>query len=456
MLTDPENGINDALPRGCGCVMIGSGGTMSDEHADMTHGGDRPVTQRRVVIIIVAAVVVGAILVGVIGWQIAARSAVGGVRIVYDARPLVCEGAEVGLEPADPTADATEPANGLADAADPTSMDAEGDNADTSATRDDTATIEAALASLAEAWAATPPTGPVPSPGRLAQLRRRYHELGASNPDAASCVDTVNDTIKFGAAHNLLTGDVVKYQALGGSTIGGLGLAGATYYVLVIDERTIRLVATQSVTNASDFVKSFPVSSVSGSTVTLVGHGLKNGTQVTYHSPAPLEFVLDGQPVKREVEARTTLLELLRLDLDKTGAKLVCDRGACGACMVLVNKVPRNACMLLAHDVAGAEVTTVAGLSQSDQLSPLQAAFVEHDALQCGFCTSGMLISATAVLEANAGKPLTREQVADGLAGNLCRCGTYPHVIDAVLAVANNEPAKRHGTELIRVRKVGA
>lgn len=173
-------------------------------------------------------------------------------------------------------------------------------------------------------------------------------------------------------------------------------------------------------------------------------------------SPAPLEFVLDGQPVKREVEARTTLLELLRLDLDKTGAKLVCDRGACGACMVLVNKVPRNACMLLAHDVAGAEVTTVAGLAPGDQLSPLQAAFVEHDALQCGFCTSGMLISATAVLERNTGKQLTREQVADGLAGNLCRCGTYPHVIDAVLAVASNEPAKRHGTELIRVRKGGA
>lgn len=176
-------------------------------------------------------------------------------------------------------------------------------------------------------------------------------------------------------------------------------------------------------------------------------------------SPAPLEFVLDGQPVKREVEARTTLLELLRLDLDATGTKLVCDRGACGACMVLVDQIPRNACMLLAHDVAGAEVTTVAGLGQGDRLSPLQYAFVEHDALQCGFCTSGMLISATALLERQqqgGGHRLEREQVADALAGNLCRCGTYPHVIDAVLAIANHEPAKRHGTELIRVRKEGA
>ncbi|HLT35082.1 MAG TPA: (2Fe-2S)-binding protein [Enhygromyxa sp.] len=173
-------------------------------------------------------------------------------------------------------------------------------------------------------------------------------------------------------------------------------------------------------------------------------------------TPAPLEFVLDGQPVKREVEARTTLLELLRIDLDKTGAKLVCDRGSCGACMVLVDGVPRNSCMLLAHDVAGAQVTTVAGLGPADQLSPLQLAFVEHDALQCGFCTSGMLISSTALLEQQkaGGQQLTREQVADALAGNLCRCGTYPHVIDAVLSVAHGEPARR--SELIRVRKEGA
>jgi xanthine dehydrogenase YagT iron-sulfur-binding subunit len=170
-------------------------------------------------------------------------------------------------------------------------------------------------------------------------------------------------------------------------------------------------------------------------------------------TPAPLEFVLDGQPVRHEVEARTSLLELLRLDLDKTGTKLVCDRGSCGACMVLVDGVPRNSCMLLAHDVAGAEVTTVAGLGSSERLSPLQQAFVEHDALQCGFCTSGMLISSTALLEQQKSK-LTREQVADALAGNLCRCGTYPHVIDAVLSVANNEPVRR--SELIRVRKEGA
>ena len=167
---------------------------------------------------------------------------------------------------------------------------------------------------------------------------------------------------------------------------------------------------------------------------------------------APLEFTLDGAPVAREVEARTTLLELLRLDLDKTGTKLVCDRGACGACMVLVDGIPRNACMLLAHDVVGAEVRTVAGLASEQGLSPLQLAFVEHDALQCGFCTSGMLISATALVEGAGGAKLDRGQVVDALAGNLCRCGTYPHVVDAVLSVANGAPVERRAT-LIQVRK---
>jgi aerobic-type carbon monoxide dehydrogenase small subunit (CoxS/CutS family) len=169
----------------------------------------------------------------------------------------------------------------------------------------------------------------------------------------------------------------------------------------------------------------------------------------------PLAFVLDGQAVNVEVEARTTLLELLRLDLDRTGTKVVCDRGACGACMVMVDEVPRNSCMLLALDVAGATVTTVAGLGASGQLSDLQLAFVQHDALQCGFCTSGMLISSSALLRRSAGQRLGRAQVEDALAGNLCRCGTYPHIIDAVLSVANGEVAAAPSFELLRAKKGG-
>jgi xanthine dehydrogenase YagT iron-sulfur-binding subunit len=171
--------------------------------------------------------------------------------------------------------------------------------------------------------------------------------------------------------------------------------------------------------------------------------------------PAALSFELDGRSVRVEAEARTTLLDLLRIDLDQTGTKLVCDRGSCGACMVLVDGLARNSCMLLAHDVAGCKVETVASLAPAGRLSPLQAAFVEHDALQCGFCTSGMLISATALLRrreaAAVSEPLGAEQVRDALAGNLCRCGTYPHVIEAVLAVAGSPPGGFARSEILPV-----
>jgi xanthine dehydrogenase YagT iron-sulfur-binding subunit len=153
--------------------------------------------------------------------------------------------------------------------------------------------------------------------------------------------------------------------------------------------------------------------------------------------PTPLRFTLNGKPAQVSVEPRVTLLEALRIDLDTTGPKLVCDRGSCSACLVLVDGQPRNSCMMLAHDVAGREVTTAEGLAEGDELSALQRAFVEHDALQCGFCTSGMLISCTALLRHHPkGEAVTAERVRDAIAGNLCRCGTYPHVVAAALDVA--------------------
>jgi xanthine dehydrogenase YagT iron-sulfur-binding subunit len=150
--------------------------------------------------------------------------------------------------------------------------------------------------------------------------------------------------------------------------------------------------------------------------------------------PSPLQFTLNGASKTAEAAPSTTLADLLRHELNTTGTKVVCDRGACGACTVLVDGVARPSCMTLAHDVAGRTVTTVEGLAQGEQLSPLQRAFVEHDALQCGYCTSGMLMSCQGLLAKK--QALDADGVKRAISGNLCRCGTYPNVVAAVLSVS--------------------
>lgn len=163
--------------------------------------------------------------------------------------------------------------------------------------------------------------------------------------------------------------------------------------------------------------------------------GPGDGAAAVGPGPAPLQFTLNGQQQTLHVEPHVTLLAALREQLRVTGTKVVCDRGACGACTVLVDGVARNSCMMLAHDVAGAQVTTVEGLAEAGKLSPLQQAFIRHDALQCGFCTSGMLMSCQALLRRKQAG-VTRADVEHAIAGNLCRCGTYPNVVAAVLDVA--------------------
>ncbi|MEM6295568.1 MAG: (2Fe-2S)-binding protein [Myxococcota bacterium] len=149
-----------------------------------------------------------------------------------------------------------------------------------------------------------------------------------------------------------------------------------------------------------------------------------------------LSFELNGKAVQVDVEPRTTLLDALRIDLDTTGPKKVCDRGACSACTVLVDGVQRNSCMMLAHDVEGRRVTTVEGLSPDGKLNVLQQKFVEYDALQCGFCTSGMLMSCTSLLQRAGGAPVSADEVTHAISGNLCRCGTYPNIVKAVVAAS--------------------
>ncbi len=170
----------------------------------------------------------------------------------------------------------------------------------------------------------------------------------------------------------------------------------------------------------------------------VAGAGLVAATEPAA-PPAPASFGpgeheiqlrINGQSRAVKVETRTTLLDALRHGLDLTGAKQICDRGACGGCTVLVDGDPVNSCLMLAMDAIGHDVRTVEGLDTAAGPHPLVTAFVQCDALQCGFCTPGMVMASVACLE-RRGKP-TREQMAHDLSGNLCRCGTYGRVMDAI------------------------
>jgi aerobic-type carbon monoxide dehydrogenase small subunit (CoxS/CutS family) len=145
--------------------------------------------------------------------------------------------------------------------------------------------------------------------------------------------------------------------------------------------------------------------------------------------PAEVAFELNGAKRRFAVEPRVTLLDAIRDHLDLTGTKRVCDRGACGACTVEVDGRTVNSCMMLALDAHGAKVRTIEGLERDGVLHPVQEAFIAHDALQCGFCTPGMIMSCVALVE-KARNP-TDAQIRAAVAGNLCRCGTYPHVFQA-------------------------
>lgn len=152
---------------------------------------------------------------------------------------------------------------------------------------------------------------------------------------------------------------------------------------------------------------------------------------------ATIQLNINGKSYQIEVEARTTLLTVLRdgidtsgSNIDLTGAKLICDRGECGGCTVMVDGKAVYACMMLAIDAQGKEITTVEGLADGDDLHPVQDAFIQHDALMCGFCTPGFVVSSAALLNENASPTL--EEIKVGLSGNTCRCGTYPFIFDAV------------------------
>jgi aerobic-type carbon monoxide dehydrogenase small subunit (CoxS/CutS family) len=143
-----------------------------------------------------------------------------------------------------------------------------------------------------------------------------------------------------------------------------------------------------------------------------------------------ISLKVNGIGRRLEVEARTTLLDMVRDQLGLTGAKLGCDIQVCGACTLLVDGKPVSACSMLAADADGCEVLTIEGLGERDKLHPLQDAFMEFGALQCGYCTSGFILTAKALLDENP-RP-SDEQIRDYLAGNFCRCGCYQEIMQAV------------------------
>ena len=144
----------------------------------------------------------------------------------------------------------------------------------------------------------------------------------------------------------------------------------------------------------------------------------------------PIRLTVNGELHESSVEPRKTLLDLLREDLDLTGTKRGCDNGECGACTVLLDGEPVNACLTLALQAHGKRVTTIEGLSKGCTIHPLQEAFITHGAIQCGFCTPGMILSAKALLDR---KPKPKEmEIREALVGNLCRCTGYQKIVEAI------------------------
>lgn len=164
------------------------------------------------------------------------------------------------------------------------------------------------------------------------------------------------------------------------------------------------------------------------------------GEPVKVYGPGkvPIELTVNGKKHALQLEPRVTLLDALRDSLDFTGAKRVCDRAECGACTVLMNNKPVYACSILAIDARGKDITTVESFMQGDKLHPIEQAFVENDASQCGFCTPGFMVATKAFLDKHPNP--SPEDIRRGLSGNLCRCGTY-HGIQQVVAQMSQKGA---------------
>jgi xanthine dehydrogenase YagT iron-sulfur-binding subunit len=176
-----------------------------------------------------------------------------------------------------------------------------------------------------------------------------------------------------------------------------------------------------------------------------VAQGGATQVQAALHAPTGASFMrvilrINGADVARPIEARTTLLDFLREQTELSGTKKGCDQGSCGACTVHVDGKRVVSCLTLAARCQGHEVTTIKGLAHGEELHPMQAAFVAHDGMQCGYCTPGQVMSAVAlVAEGHAG---TDDEIREWMSGNICRCGAYPNIVAAIREVAGRTPQR--------------
>jgi aerobic-type carbon monoxide dehydrogenase small subunit (CoxS/CutS family) len=186
------------------------------------------------------------------------------------------------------------------------------------------------------------------------------------------------------------------------------------------------------------FLKSFGTSAAVAATaqVEAVAKELEKANTEKLVGPeaVPVTLQVNGKALKLQLEPRVTLLEALRNHAPLTGSKEVCDRATCGACTMLVDDTPVYSCSMLAIEAQGRTITTIEGLAQNGKLTPVQEAFIDKDALMCGYCTPGFIMSVTALLKQNP-RP-TADEVRHACSGNLCRCGTYPRIMQAALKAA--------------------
>ena len=153
-----------------------------------------------------------------------------------------------------------------------------------------------------------------------------------------------------------------------------------------------------------------------------------------------VSFKINGKSVSLDVLGDESLLTVIRAYLDQTGTKYGCGLGECGACTVLMDNEVVRSCMILAEDLNDTDILTIEGLSNNGELHPLQKAFIAHDALQCGYCTSGMIMNAFGLLKKNQNP--SRKEIINGMDANLCRCGAYNRIVDAILTASNETNQK--------------